>query len=105
LAWRRLVLILDSAARRLREPVWLSVWEALEPILDAYALDRSAHPVPEHTGATGFPTVIRPAVEGSIARRRQLLATLRWAIESARTAPEPVAALPQLGVQQPGLGS
>jgi hypothetical protein len=96
LAWQRFGLILDKATGRLREPAWLSVWEALDDILDAYALDRAVDPVPGHAGGTGFPTLIRPVVEGSIARERVLLALLRRAAEAARCSPKPVAQLPRL---------
>jgi hypothetical protein len=96
LAWQRFGLILDKATGRLQEPAWLSVWEALDDILDAYALDRAVDPVPGHAGGTGFPTLIRPVVEGSIARERVLLALLRRAAEAARCSPKPVAQLPRL---------
>jgi hypothetical protein len=95
LAWHRLALILDGAARRLREPAWLSVWEAMDEILAAYTLESRSDPLPGHTGQAGFPSVIRPHVVQSLAARRVLLAQLRHAVEAATCTDEPAAALPR----------
>ncbi|QEN12934.1 hypothetical protein ACRDU6_09790 [Mycolicibacterium sp. ELW1] len=77
LSWRRLVLLLQAAANRLDEIVWLDVWEALSTVLDAYAQSRTARPLPGLLASPGLAAVVEPTIENALLEKQSLLAALR----------------------------
>jgi len=95
-AWGRLSVILDRALQETAPPVWLDAWSALEAILDAYVLDRAVVPVPGILDPDGFSRLIQPMVESTLARRRSLLAQLRYAVEEAERGTRQLARIDQL---------
>jgi hypothetical protein len=80
LAWQRLVLLLNAAAERLSETVWMDVWEALATVLDAYAQARTVRPLPGVEATPGLAAVVEPAIENAIMRQQSLLAALRRSV-------------------------
>lgn len=80
LAWQRLVLMLNAAAERLSETVWMDVWEALATVLDAYVQARTARPLPGLEATPGLAAVVEPTIEDSILRQQSLLAALRRSV-------------------------
>lgn len=80
LAWQRLVLMLNAAAERLSETVWMDVWEALETVLDAYVQARTARPLPGLKATPGLATIVEPAIENTILRQQSFLAALRRSV-------------------------
>ncbi|WP_078313805.1 hypothetical protein [Mycobacterium sp. D16Q16] len=77
LPWRRLVLLLQAAANRLSETVWLDVWDALATVLDAYAQSRAVRPLPDIGASPGLAAVVEPTIENAILGKQSLLAALR----------------------------
>ncbi len=80
LAWQRLVLLLNAAAQRLSETVWMDVWEALATVLDAYTQARTARPLPGVEATPGLAAVVEPAIENAILHQQSLLAALRRSV-------------------------
>ena len=88
-AWRRLVLLLRSAADRLAETIWMDVWEALGAVLDTYTQVRSLRPLPGARHAPGLAVVIEPTIENAIVRSQTLLASLRRTVVETSAAQHP----------------
>lgn len=83
LRWQRLVLLLQAAAVRLSETVWMDVWEALGTVLDAYTQARTVQPLTGAHETPGLAALVEPTIEHAILRQQSLLAALRRSVAEA----------------------